>query len=389
MRVPTRIRMRTALGLTVLGTFGLGVFGIAGSGVHVVKRGETLAEIAAANGTTVKALVSENGLRDANLIVIGQELKIPAAPGTPPAAATTYVVEDGDTLAAIAAKFGTTVTDLAAANGITNVNRIRAGQSLAVTPAAPAPAATPPAATGAPVQLPGQRHVVQAGETINSIASRYGVRPIDLATWNGIVDGQLYRTASIVLYDPGPLPGAGSPQATSHTVANGDTLGAIAARYRVAVAALTQANNIANPNRIRIGQVLTVPAATTGARCPVPGSTYVNDWGFPRSGGRAHAGNDLFAPRGTPVLAPVAGTVATATGAIGGHQFRLTAPDGTLWFGSHLDRFGASGAVNAGDVIGYVGDSGNARGSRTHLHFEIHAPNGNPVNPYPLLRTVC
>ena len=81
--------------------------------------------------------------------------------------------------------------------------------------------------------------------------------------------------------------------------------------------------------------------------------------------------------------------VSFATGSIGGRQFRLLADDGTVYLGSHMDAFGTSGRVSAGDTVGYVGNSGNAAGSRTHLHFEVHPDDGAAMNPYPLLRAAC
>jgi murein DD-endopeptidase MepM/ murein hydrolase activator NlpD len=175
-------------------------------------------------------------------------------------------------------------------------------------------------------------------------------------------------------------------------VQSGQTLGSIAGRYGVSSRSIADANGISDPNRIRVGQTLTIPGSGGsgggGFVCPVPGATFFNDWGFPRSGGRSHAGTDLFAPRGTPVRAPASGLVEVANGAIGGKQFRLTTPAGVLFFGSHLDDFGATGQVRAGDVIGYVGDTGNARGSRPHLHFEVH-PSGTAVNPFPLVHSSC
>ena len=83
--------------------------------------------------------------------------------------------------------------------------------------------------------------------------------------------------------------------------------------------------------------------------------------------------------------APVAGVVTQVTGSAGGHQFMLDGDDGNTYRGSHMDRFGAGGRVEAGTVIGYVGDSGNARGSDPHLHFQIHPGGGQVENPYPSL----
>lgn len=123
--------------------------------------------------------------------------------------------------------------------------------------------------------------------------------------------------------------------------------------------------------------------------CPVPGSRFINDWGFPRPNGRLHVGTDLFAPRGTPFRAPVSGSVATGQGPVGGRQVWLTDAVGNRWLGSHLDAFGATGWVSAGEVIGYVGDSGNAQGSSPHLHLEYHPVGRGPVPLYPVLQAAC
>ena len=90
----------------------------------------------------------------------------------------------------------------------------------------------------------------------------------------------------------------------------------IAISYDTTVDEIVRLNDIADPNLIRPGQELTV--AGGGFVCPVPGATFFNDWGFPRSGGRFHEGNDMFAARGAKVLAPVSGRVDQVEGTIGG-----------------------------------------------------------------------
>src|SRR3546814_11178770 len=96
----------------------------------------------------------------------------------------------------------------------------------------------------------------------------------------------------------------------------------------------------------------------------------MNDWGFPRSGGRFHEGNDLFAPRGTPFVAVVSGTVVQTTGRIGGKQVKLAGDDGASYYGTHLDGFGPSGRVNAGDVIAYACTTRNTPGGTPPHHSE-------------------
>lgn len=133
------------------------------------------------------------------------------------------------------------------------------------------------------------------------------------------------------------------------------------------------------------------PPPPPSAACPVAGPvTFVDSWGFGRSGGRRHQGVDMLAPTGTPVVAPVAGTVTHRDNRVGGRSFHLVGDDGFYYYGTHLSAYGAGGWVPAGTVIGYVGDSGNARGT-PHLHFEIHpGGEGTPaVNPYPTVALLC
>ena len=128
---------------------------------------------------------------------------------------------------------------------------------------------------------------------------------------------------------------------------------------------------------------------------PVGGrATFVDDWWYPRFGPgpdvvRLHQGTDIFAAYGTPARAPADGLLKQSFNPIGGLAAYVFQPDGTYFYLAHLSRYEAGQvtgqAVKAGDVIGYVGDSGNARGGSPHVHFEVHPRGGGPVNPKPWL----
>ncbi len=127
-------------------------------------------------------------------------------------------------------------------------------------------------------------------------------------------------------------------------------------------------------------------------RFPIAGSArYSHDWLFPRYGPgfRFHLGTDVFAAYGTPVRAPVDGIARSANGGLGGLTVKVHMDDGTYFYLAHLsglaDGFVDGMAVRTGDVVGYVGDSGNARGGSPHLHIGIYPHGGPPIDPKPVL----
>jgi murein DD-endopeptidase MepM/ murein hydrolase activator NlpD len=127
-----------------------------------------------------------------------------------------------------------------------------------------------------------------------------------------------------------------------------------------------------------------------GMTFPVDGAcSYENDFGAPRSGGRTHEGIDILAARGVPVVATLNGMVTAKTNTLGGNVIYLDADNGWRFYYAHLNGWAVtSGHVQAGQKIGYVGNTGNAAGGPTHLHFQMWTPSGQLVNPYSYLKNM-
>lgn len=216
----------------------------------------------------------------------------------------------------------------------------------------------------------------------------------------------------------------------TYKVVRGDSWYAIASRLKVNVLALLGANQATVATVIHPGDVLCLPAgastttpATTSATTTAPTTTarpastttsappkaaavtirqfpvqgvcwFTDTWGAPRSGGRSHQGVDIIAPTGKAVYAADDGTLTKqyldAPGALSGNGWRLTRSDATYFFYGHFSRFApglsVGSKVKAGQIIGYVGMTGNA--GVPHLHFEVHPLGGAAVNPTPVVKAV-
>ena len=125
--------------------------------------------------------------------------------------------------------------------------------------------------------------------------------------------------------------------------------------------------------------------------CPVAGVNQVADnFGvivdLPEVPVHVHMGNDIMAVTGTPIVAPFEGYASESSSPLGGLEVRVKGVDGYA-YNAHLSAYGQLGHVQIGDVIGYVGSTGDATGP--HDHFEWHPGNGPAVDPNPLLSVVC
>jgi len=139
----------------------------------------------------------------------------------------------------------------------------------------------------------------------------------------------------------------------------------------------------------QLGHSRAADARSDAARCPVDGFVVFSDnFHEARTGGVFHQGIDMPAATGTPVVALVGGVLRHDVGGAGGNGAWLAGTDDVSYYYAHFSRYeGDERSVAAGEVIGYVGSTGDATGP--HLHFEMHPAGGAAVDPYALLLALC
>ena len=228
-----------------------------------VKPGDTLSQIAARHNVSLKALMRLNGITNSNHVVAGSTLKLPGSSSSNTNSGSgRHKVTSGETLSSIAARYKVRQQDLIALNNLRDANNIYIGQTLKL-----------PGSASNGIRASASRHKVTRGETLGTIAVRYKVRQQDLIALNNLRDanhvelGQTLKLPQGAVI-PKPKPTAkpkpvaikAKPNATSHTVARGQTLTQIARAYDVSVASLISINNIANPNKLLVGTKLSLRA---------------------------------------------------------------------------------------------------------------------------------
>ncbi|MDG2125867.1 MAG: LysM peptidoglycan-binding domain-containing protein, partial [Verrucomicrobiales bacterium] len=200
--------------------------------------------------------------------------------------AKTYTVRLGDSLSIIAKRHGVSIASIVEANQLASADKIKIGQRLTI-PTKPAPQPTPPErptpTTSYPPPTSAQTHELQTGETLFSVARRYGVKVEDIQSHNGIADpttvwaGQVLRipgtrssqetvVSTSRSKQPTTAPAARGAKDGKHTIVRGESLTRIAAAHGVSISDLQSINGINDPDQIFIGQTLILPGSGVVAK---------------------------------------------------------------------------------------------------------------------------
>ncbi|NJK61683.1 MAG: LysM peptidoglycan-binding domain-containing protein [Synechococcaceae cyanobacterium SM2_3_1] len=288
------------------------------SGIIIrVQPGDTLEGIAQRYGVSQSAIIRATILSNANWLQIGQQLLIPGdvaellaiqkgaspvaspevavepEPLSPPPAAPTqprvHTVAQGDTIEGIASRYGVPQQEIIRTNRLRNSHWLSLGQELRIPALSPPP--TPPQPQPGPDLDRSTSHTVRPGDTIEGLAWRYQVSQRAIIEANQLHNPHWLRLGQDLRIptpgkdlQPRPTP---LPEAFPHTITAGDTIEALAIRYRIPQSQILAANPEMNPNRLRIGQDLLIP----GSRPQPVAST---------------------APASSPTVAPAAPTPAPA-----------------------------------------------------------------------------
>lgn len=230
---------------------------------YTVQPGDTVSTVAEKFGITSQELREINLLANDSLQV-GQVLRVPNAPGvtaeglpTPTPEPFVYTVQENDTLFSIALQFDVAPNDIVAANTLADPNNVFVGQELLIPGYQPGTTG----GGGASATAPGAPaiHVVQQGEVLSVIAEIYGVSLDELIAANRITNPNLVSPGTELV-----IPGLTAAELEAanqivHVIQAGESLGGIAARYGVTTQAIIEANNITDPNLIRVGDRLVIP----------------------------------------------------------------------------------------------------------------------------------
>ncbi|MGQ9811753.1 MAG: LysM peptidoglycan-binding domain-containing protein, partial [bacterium] len=228
---------------------------------HTVKRGETLASIARKYSTTVSTLAAANGLSKGAKLRVGQVLLVPSeAPSAGSSTSGFHVVKRGETLSGIAAAYGIRLKDLVEWNGLKSPDRIYPGQRICITKEAVTATGSSSEKKSSTGVSPVETYVVKKGDTLSGIAKRFGVsinqicEVNNLTTRSRIYPGQKLRLAK-----------SQSGGSIYHEVREGESVWGIAKAYGVSLSSVLEANNLKQNDRIYPGLKLKIPAVSSPA----------------------------------------------------------------------------------------------------------------------------
>ena len=246
-------------------SYNSGSSSVSNTGYYTVQSGDTLSGIANKFGTNYESLASLNNISNPNRIYVGQVLKLSANSTTANSthqvttsttSAGSYTVKAGDSLSAIAARYGMSYETLARLNNIANPNRIYVGQVLRLGSGS---TSTVSNVVNYSTASSAGSYTVKSGDSLSAIAARYGMSYETLARLNNISNpNRIYVGQTLNLgtsgYTSHHYAASSSSNGGSYTIQAGDTLSAIAARYGMSYETLARLNNISDPNRIVAGQ---------------------------------------------------------------------------------------------------------------------------------------
>ncbi len=350
---------------------------------YTVRPGDTLTGLARRFGTSVPELMARNGL-SGNLLRVGQVLQVPG--GQAVGYRTTFVAP-GETLASLARRVARAPATLRSANPSLPAGVLPAGAAVSIPPA------------------DGTTVVAAPGDSLASLAARAGASAAKLAEVNGLTPGAPLEPGTSVLLPagagaaPGPHPSSARPATPAPSTGSPATPAPGAAPPASAAAverpsadpATARERLRAGADRVLLAAVLRLPTVTFARRTfepPLHGrvSSAFGWRTLSVNGNHFHAGVDLAAPFGTAVHAARDGTVAKAGwGGSYGYVVYLDHGDGTQTRYAHLSRIDVrvGQALRQGDVLGRVGSTGASTGP--HLHFELRF-DGRAVDPLAYLR---
>ena len=222
---------------------------------YIVKKGDSINRIAKKFGVSAKELLRINGLKRTSIIHPGQRLRIPGAVS----ARTVYHrVKRGENLWSIARKYGVTVADIKRWNNMKS-DRLTPNQKLAIHIATPKKKATrkyAKARQSRQTKTVKVVHRVKSGESLWSIAKKYGVRVSDIKRWNKLSSNTIRVGKKLTIYAKRSV--VVKPKPVIHLVKRGETLWAIARKYGVSAEKIMKENNITDPSRLKPGEKLTI-----------------------------------------------------------------------------------------------------------------------------------